>query len=563
MSDIRGALCLVLHGHLPYVLHHGSHPHGEAWLFEAAAETYLPLLEMIGAVALHRASPKLTVGLTPILLEQLANDRFKNGFADYLKERQAIAMADLAHFQSTGEKEFAPLAQRWVDWFEQKQAHFERIGRDIPAEFAARANEGHIEILTSNATHAYLPLLLSDRSIRGQMRAGVFSTKKRLGVTATGLWLPECAYRPASEHWMPPVIYKDARRRAGLETFFSAEGLDHFFVDTHSLAGAQWLGSSGRGQFQPASSAVEHSALALPGPLLPFGVASRPGAPACLAFARHPQVSEQVWSGVIGYPGSGEYLEFHRKRSDRGLRYWRVTSIGTDLGAKRQYAPEAVPGKCYEHAQHFCGVVRQVLQDFREQTGRSGVCVAPFDAELFGHWWHEGPEFLRNVILTLANDPHVRLLTSAEAIRAFPAENVLRLPEGSWGEQGNHSVWLNDRTRWIWEIEYRAEHRFLATMDRLDWPNHPAIREMLERAARQLLLLQASDWPFVIHTKGADDYGAMRFAGHATRFDRAMTLAEHLAQGQTLDRVQQTEIAEMDAHDDVFAEIDLRWWGED
>jgi 1,4-alpha-glucan branching enzyme len=146
-----------------------------------------------------------------------------------------------------------------------------------------------------------------------------------------------------------------------------------------------------------------------------------------------------------------------------------------------------------------------------------------------------------------------------DAIHTYPPDKVLRMPEGSWGEQGNHSVWMNDKTKWIWEIEYRAEESFAHALRTLG-VRKPNVKKMLERAARELLLLQASDWPFVIHSRGADDYGAMRFAGHATRFNRAIDIATQLSAGSKVDAIQKTEIDEMDAHDDIFNDIDLNWW---
>ncbi len=172
MSEAFGTLCIVLHGHLPYVLNHGSYPHGEAWLFEAAAETYLPILDMIGECALLKARPALTIGLTPVLLEQLSHDRFKAGFADYLTERADRGAQDRKEFEKSGELHFAYLAGQWEKWYQDRLSHFDRIKRDIPAEFAQRFREGHIEILTSNATHSYMPLLLNDQSIWRRCRRG-------------------------------------------------------------------------------------------------------------------------------------------------------------------------------------------------------------------------------------------------------------------------------------------------------------------------------------------------------------------------------------------------------
>lgn len=562
MSQLHGKLCIVLHGHLPYVLNHGSYPHGEAWLYEAAAETYLPLLDMIGEVALQRVKPAITIGLTPILLEQLAHPRFKTGFVAYLAERRQRAAADRKEFERDNSLHFAQLASQWEQWYGHISEIFERIKRDIPAEFAARCREGHVQLLTSNATHAYMPLLLNDQMIKAQIACGTFTSHKHLGLNPYGLWLPECAYRPSCEQWLPSVLYEDPRNRAGLETFIAAAGLTHFFVDTHLISGAQPMGVMEKGHLLPASQAGMHwdTNRGWGSVLDPVGVVSSYQEPQVYAFARHPGVGEQVWSAARGYPGDGAYLDFHRKYGDHGLRYHKVTTNTTPLGDKEPYDPQNVPGKVFEHAQHFCNVVRDTLRDYHDQTGRQGTVVAAFDAELFGHWWFEGIRFLRDVMLTLNAADDVQLSTVENALQNTARDKVVRMPEGSWGENGNHTVWINDKNRWMWEIEYRAEGQFLQLLHDLPWRSKPHLKEMMARGARQLLLLQASDWPFVVHTGGAVDYGIQRFSGHATQFGRAMDIAQHLAGGNALTPMQQTEIADMDAHDTVFPNIDLDWW---
>lgn len=562
MSERIGSVCIVLHGHLPYVLNHGSYPHGEAWLYEAAAETYLPLLDMIGAVALMRARPAITMGLTPILLEQLIADRFKEGFVAYLQERVERAHRDRKEFESRNELHFAYLARRWGEWYREKLEHFERVGRDIPSEFAQRFREGHIQILTSNATHAYMPLLLNDEMLRAQMACGVAASQRVLGVPTRGMWLPECAYRPSWEHWLPSVLYDNARSRPGIEQFIGDAGVTHFFVDSHMAERYDPLGTLDHGQFRGISDVQLHwdRRRGWRSPLEPVGVASWGEQPRVFALARHPRVSEQVWSGKIGYPGSGEYLEFHRKYGERGLRYHKVTSNTTPLSDKHPYYPDDVASKVYQHAQHFVNVIREVLWQHRSDTGRQGVVVAPFDAELFGHWWFEGPQFLRDVVLTLNADPSVRLMTAEEALYHAAPDKVARLPEGSWGENANHSVWINDRNRWMWEIEYRAEGTFLRLLHSVPWQQEEKHRPLLQRLARELLLLQGSDWPFVVHTQGATDYGIQRFSLHATRFDRLAIMVEDVHAGRELTPLQRLQLQEIDAHDVVFRDIDLRWW---
>jgi 1,4-alpha-glucan branching enzyme len=560
MPQPLGNLCIVLHAHLPYVLHHGVSPHGEAWLFEAAAETYLPLLDLIGEVALHKCRPALTVGLTPVLLEQLVHPRFKEGFAAYLSERQTRAGHDRREFEANGLKQLASLAQRWESWYGRQSAHFERIARNIPHEFAARAREGHIQILTGPATHPYLPLLLHDQTIRAQLTVGVATSRRILGDSVSaGAWLPECAYRPGNMSWTPPVLDGSPRYRVGLETIIGDAGLTHFCVDSHLVTNGQPLGTMHGKRFAAVSEAQLYwdAQRHWRNPLEPVGVASEPGPSRCFALARHPSLSEQVWSATIGYPGAAPYLDFHRKNLDSGLRYHRVTDQAAAIGDKEPYIPEDVHSTLYQHTQHFCGLVRQTLTEHQKLAQKPGVCVAAFDAELFGHWWFEGPQFLRDVIFTLSHDHSVSLATMEEALRDVPPEKVMRLPEGSWGEGGNDSVWLNYQTRWMWEVEYRAENRLLALLKNLPWQQSVPVRQMLQHAARELLLLQASDWPFAVHSKAALDYGIQRFSGHATRFDRAATIAQTLAADGEFGSLAQTQLAEMDAHDDIFAQINL------
>ncbi len=484
MSTV-GNLCIVLHGHLPYVLNHGTYPHGEAWLYEAAAETYLPLLDMVGEVALLRGRPALTIGLTPVLLEQLAHERFKTGFVAYLDERRQRAIRDRKEFEHQNNLHFAYLAGRWEQWYQKWLERFESIGRDIPAEYGKRYREGHIQVLTSNATHAYMPLLLNDEAIRAQMAAGTLTSEKRLGFKPRGMWLPECAYRPTWDHWLPSVLYDNPRHRQGLETFLPACGVTHFFVDTHLISSGQPMGIMEKSEFRQVGDAQLYwdNRRGWRSPLEGVGVVSEPRRPEVYAFARHPQVSEQVWSGTIGYPGAGVYLEFHKKHNDRGLRYWKITHNKAGLGEKDPYYPDDISGKVFEQAQHFCNVVRDVLGGYQFATGRTGTVVAAFDAELFGHWWFEGIQFLRDVILTLNNNKEIRLMTAEESLYNQPCDKVMRLPEGSWGKSGNHSVWINDHTRWIWEMEYRAECRMLKLLHELPWQTNAQIKEMLHAPA--------------------------------------------------------------------------------
>jgi 1,4-alpha-glucan branching enzyme len=530
---------------MPYVLHHGQWPHGEDWLYEAAAETYLPLLSVLGECCYLNANPRITIGLTPVLLEQLAHEHFKKSFKAYLRGRCEQAVEDQRYFERQGQLHPAWLASRWRDFYSSLSEQYCAIDCDIAGAFKDLAEQGAVEFLTSAATHGYMPLLLEDSSIHSQVRAGMNSSQRILGLRPKGIWLPEGAYRPAG-NWTPAIEWGCPDWRRGIDEFAAEEGLTHFFVDDHMLTNGDGFGGP---------SVHE--------PVLVDGNGGR--SPSMAAFARDPHICKQVWCGFVGYPADGVYLEFHKRHGRRrGLRYWKVTNCKSDLGSKDFYYPDDVPGRTYEQSRHFCDQVKHRLYEYKQQTGRNGVVVACFDAELFGHWWFEGPAFLRDVLLTLGAESEVELQTAGNYLQSHAPERAVHLPPGSWGEGGDHRVWANERIKWLWEIEYRCETLFGDLTYHLPWRAQPQLREILQKAGRELLLLQASDWPFVISRRQAPDYGIKRFIQHVDRFDMFTEIAERLAEDPHylagLDRVQKLRMQEADMRDVILQDVNLNWW---
>ncbi|MBX2797396.1 MAG: DUF1957 domain-containing protein [Myxococcales bacterium] len=560
---MTGSFCLVLHGHLPWVLHHGRWPHGEDWLFEAAAETWLPLLEVLDACREEGLRPAWTLGLTPVLLEQLASDRFRQGLVDWLQMQRRRGKDDEARFHGEGQLHLAYLASRWQERFARLLARFEAAGRDLATAFVQAEDDGLVELMTSNATHGYHPLLLSDACARAQMRAGLATSERHLGRRPRGMWLPECAYRPPGDFW-PPALHGLPRSVQGVGSIVAAEGIRYLVLDAALLAGSRPMAALADGRAHAVGddqtswdarrgwgSALEPHRVVEDGRLLDLTV-----------LGRNPGVSEQVWSGAVGYPGDPRYLEFHKRHGVRGLQYWRVTGEGVDLGDKQPYHPDDVAEPLYQHAAHFVQTVADQLQHHAAQTGRAGVVCAPFDAELFGHWWHEGPTFLLEVARRVHHDDRVEACTLGQALEHTPADKGVGLPEGSWGAGGDHRVWVNDSLRFYWEVAYRAEERFLDLWHRADWQGDADVRELLTEAGRQLLLLQASDWPFVISTGGATDYGIRRIFHHAALFDDLCNGVEDAVGGSDgpRDPVVADALRTSRSRDPVFADLDLSWW---
>jgi len=557
----KGAFCLVLHGHLPWVLHHGRWPHGEDWLYEAASETWLPLLEVLDQLVEEGIRPAWTVGLTPILLEQLRKPEFVKGFEAYLQDCAAQADSDERDFNAWGHGEIAWLAQRHQVHFAAQVRQLEAIDGDIPGAFIAHARAGRIEILTSNATHGYHPLLLHDRCGRAQVRCGVATSERHLGWRPRGAWLPECAYRPPGE-WTPPVVHGDTRWREGVGTLFADEGVEFFFVEDCLVQNCTPWAEIRDGTVRPLQpgespdpglawhSVLEPVRVVEGGVLLPLTV-----------LGRCNDVAEHVWNAEMGYPGDGRYLEFHKRHGQRGMRYWRVTSRKAGLGDKQNYEPDRAHEAVYTHADHFASQVRDRLAGHHHGTGgRQGILCTPFDAELFGHWWAEGPEFLLEVARRMHHDPDVTPCTVSEALDAHAADKAAALPEGTWGAGGDHRVWLGEHTWFVWNAEYRAEDRFIDLWHRADWEKDDRIRELLSEAARQLLLLQASDWPFVVSTGGAHDYGTRRFHEHVGHFDDLCLGVEDLLDGREPPPVTAATLQYCRVADPVFPDLELGWW---
>jgi 1,4-alpha-glucan branching enzyme len=552
-SDL-GHVLLVLHTHLPWVLGHGHWPHGEAWLYEAATECYLPILRLLDRLEEEGRTGALTIGLTPVLAEMLATSRFREGFLAYVTDQSHRAESDRQAFSREENIHAARLASAWSDFYGRAKTDFvQAYDEDLIGAFRRLQDRNRIEIIASAATHGYLPLLGRDESIGAQLAVGIAGYRHRFGRKPRGMWLPECAYRPGSS-WSRSVGPAREWERPGLEEFLARQGLRYFFVDTPLVAGGAPIGTyEDRMEERRLDAASPGTGLS---PNEPYAVAAS-GRRKVAVLARDPRTSVQVWSADYGYPGDGAYLEFHRKRGRDGLRYWRVTDRRLPLDAKVPYDPAAAAERAEAHADHFVSLVLETLQAHRAKTGRRGVVVAPFDTELFGHWWFEGPRWLEAVLRKL--EGKVSAVTASDYLAANPPRSTIRLPEGSWGQGGHHWVWLNDDTRWIWEHVYRAEDAFLDALQGFRGRSGAVTQRLLKQLGRELLLLEASDWPFLVTTWAARDYAERRMKEHVGAFERLRTMLEP-TKDRALTAEEESWLASIEARDSLFPDLDLGSW---
>jgi 1,4-alpha-glucan branching enzyme len=560
-----GAFTLVLHSHLPWVLHHGRWPHGVDWLNEAAAETYLPLWRALHGRAREGRSPGVTLGLTPVLCEQLAHPDFHREFVSYLEQKHEAAREDRTWFTRSGDAAYAQLAERWEQFYRGALEDFMGPhGPNLVARFRRLEEQGAIEIITSGATHGYLPLLSSDAAVSGQVRTARAAHRRHFGRDPAGIWLPECAYRPAGP-WPSSAIEaagglpNPAQERRGVEEVLAEHGLRYFFVDSHLLAGGRPLGVYAD-RFEALRHLAREDAAETPAggrpPYRAYAVGAR-GQVSC--FGRDPVTALQVWSGEHGYPGDGVYLDFHKKRFPGGHRYWSVTHPKADLAHKEVYRPGAAERRVPEHAAHFFGLLERTLHEVRTRAGAEPLVCAMFDTELFGHWWFEGPKFLGEVLDLCGGPGGVELVAAGAYLEQHPPAERVSLPEGSWGDGGGHRVWLNDGTRWTWGPVHEAEARFerLAREAATRAPD-PLLERLLAQAGRELLLLESSDWQFLITTWAARDYAELRLSEHAEDFKRLADLAERRIAGGALSEADEHQLAECERRDALFADFDWR-----
>ncbi len=239
------------------------------------------------------------------------------------------------------------------------------------------------------------------------------------------------------------------------------------------------------------------------------------------------------------------------------MQYWRITDHARGLDAKQPYEPERAWERVQAHAAHFAGLVASLLREYRDATGAPGIIVSAYDTELFGHWWHEGVAWLQATLRLLAADPTVALVTAGGWLADHPATERLALPESSWGEAGTHNTWQNPATEWMWRAIHGAERR----MERLV-ARYPAaggeLQEVLGQAARELLLLQGSDWEFLTTTAQASDYAQQRFVEHLAWFNDMAQAAESRADDEPVDPMALQRGRAYALRDNPFPDLDYR-----
>ncbi|GAB6180276.1 DUF1957 domain-containing protein [Desulfotomaculum defluvii] len=523
----KGYLSIVLHAHLPYVRHPESEKYlEENWFYEALTETYIPMVEVFNRLSGDNIPFRLTFSISPTLLSMFIDPLLQERYIKHLKKLIELSQREESRTYGTP---FHDAALMYKERFGRAYDIFvhENNGNMVNA-FKRLQDRGHLEITTCAATHGFLPIMMTNReAVRAQIETAVNLHIKHLRRAPEGIWLPECGYCP------------------GVDEHLKEYGIKYFFTDSHGLLYAYHRPRFGN--FAPI--------------YCPTGVA---------AFARDIESSKQVWSADEGYPGDADYREFYRDigydldfdyikdyihpdgiRTHTGLKYHRITGK-VDLADKQAYYPDWAMKKAEIHAGNFLFNREKQVDHLSSLMERQPIIVAPYDAELFGHWWFEGPNWLEFLIRKAANHPTIKLITPSDYLRQYKVNQVTIPCSSTWGNAGYNQVWLNEKNHWIYRHLHMAADRMteLANM----FPQSDGnLSRALNQAARELLLAQSSDWAFIISTGTMVSYAIRRTKQHLSNFLRLYNEIKYC-------RIDDGFVSHLEWQNNIFPDIDYRSW---
>ncbi len=466
-----GTFCLVLHSHLPWVAHQGRWPVGEEWLHQAWAQSYSPLLEMLHGLGERGHRDLLTIGVTPVLAAQLddpyCHAEHHRWLADWMLRADDLAGSQDETLQRHGAHE-SGLARAALRRFE---TQWSAGGSPL---WRALADAGVVEVLGGPATHPVLPLV-REPVAHLALSSGLDDHTRRLGRRPTGIWLPECAYEP------------------GVEQVLAGHGVSHLMLDGPTLrhvgAGtdrAWWLGDS-----------------------------------RVAVVGRDLNVTYRVWSPRRGYPGGRWYRDFHSYHHESGFKLSRVTGPGVPPDRKAPYDPGRARTAVGDDVDDFMDTLHRRFAEIESTTGRAGLVVAAYDTELFGHWWHEGVDWLAELLPRL-DDSGIRVTTLSGALEQLPPEASVHPERGSWGLGKDLAVWEGDAVADMLAGQRWAQDALLQVLGESTTPSLGR-DPWLDVLAEEVLLACASDWPFMVSHGSSVEYARSRLDGHLRAVQHRLT----------------------------------------
>jgi 1,4-alpha-glucan branching enzyme len=530
MVKPKGYLALVLHAHLPFVRHPEENFFlEENWLFEAITETYIPLIRVFESLVGDDVDFRVTMSISPTLAAMFSDTLLQDRYVRHINKLIELAEKELD--RTYHDPQYHGLALMYYNRFiDARELFVHRYQKNLIHAFKKFQEAGCLEIIACCATHGFLPNLnINESSVKAQIEIGIDQYRHHFGVDPKGMWLPECGFYP------------------GLDRLLKQAGIKYFFCDSHGIMNAD--------------------------PQPQFGVYAPIYCPSGVAaFGRDWESSKQVWSSKEGYPGDPVYREYYRDigftsdfeyikpyihpdgiRINTGIKYWRITG---DTEYKEPYQPQWAKEKAATHAGNFMFNRQKQIEHYYPHMGRKPIVVAPYDAELFGHWWFEGPQWIDFLARKIFYDQDtVEMITPSEYLKEYSINQVSMPSPSSWGYKGFSEFWLEGSNDWIYPYLHEAGRlmKGLAQKDsdlikgdfRKNLSKSSLRYRALNQAARELLLAESSDWPFIMKAGTMAAYAQKRLKMHLNRFYRLFNDLEK-------DCIDESWLKEIESRDNVF-----------
>ncbi|MBN1405583.1 MAG: DUF1957 domain-containing protein [Candidatus Omnitrophica bacterium] len=492
-SPEKGYLSFILHAHLPFVRHpeHDTFLE-ESWFFEGITETYIPLIKMIDGLLDDGVDFGLTISLSPTLMAMLEDELLNNRYRRKLELLLELSYKEIERTKSDPWQN--KLAHMYNDLFKETlYIYKDKYNSRLLNAFKKFDSSGKVEIMVCVGTHPFLPNIeMYPQAVRAQVKVSTDTYSRIFGHKPRGVWLPECGYYP------------------GLDKILHEYGIKYFIIETHGI-----LFAEPRPRFGVYSPYLCKSGVAV--------------------FGRDSESSKAVWSAVEGYPGNNNYREFYRDigfdldheyikphlngdgtRMHTGIKYHRITG---KTNYKEFYNPEVAKQTAASHAGNFMFNREKQIEYLHDKLGRKPLIVAPYDAELYGHWWFEGIDWLNFVIRKVCYDQNVfKLITPPAYLKLYDKYQVIAPSFSSWGWKGYSEVWLEGSNDWIYPHIHMMIERATEIANKFYKNNDEKLEKALNHLARELILAQASDWPFMMKTNSFSYYASQRVKDHIDRF---------------------------------------------
>ncbi|MBS7530125.1 DUF1957 domain-containing protein [Hazenella sp. IB182353] len=485
----HGYFSLALTAHMPYVRHDQDDTFEERWLYQAIIWSYVPQLLALESMINDHVKFRITISWSPTLLTLLADPLIQARCESFIAQAIRLAQSEQRRTEKIHKEEYV-LATMYEKRLRSIRSYLEQYHYNLTTVLKNLHKHPQVEWIVCAASHAYLPHIDTYELKQAQIYTGIETYQQMFQANPKGFMLPECAYTPE------------------IDSILKQVNIQYFLLDSHGLQNANP---------QPKNNVYAPIRTT-------HGVH---------AFGRHRQASQRIWCSEYGYPGDYNYRDFYRDigydldyqyilpyihptgvRTDTGFKYFQITGKTVH---KKYYQPERALHQASEHATDYVSYLTQLTSKVKMSDKRQPLITVLFDAELFGHWWYEGPTFLEQLLRNLSENNEIESINPTEYLDKHPQNEQAQLSTCSWGLGGYSHVWVNKKNDWIYPLLHTAERKYVALLKKHDHPDK-LTKRLLQQLGRELMLAQASDWAFIMTGKQMSQSAIHKTRFHLKRF---------------------------------------------